>query len=691
MKKIILFTFAFALVSLLQMRDAVANNVSIPEAPTLHSRGGVDAQGIPGTVYIRFPLRWENSWRSRRPNNHDGVWVFVKAWDGNEWTHVYLSPDSTRHHFGLGAGALHQHIHANSDIGTVLQQEERNLMAVELGFSYAQINRFDLASPWTREVVGVFIHRVGTGRGTVNLTDVNLFWPYERQGFFRDDQLAVKVFAIEMVFVPTGHFYLGCSGTNATWAAHSFTSYGSALGNPFRVDSEDSITLRNSTNRTELWAVGMDAAATWHTGAGTIPQAFPKGYRAFWIMKHEVTQQAYADFLNAISFVHQDAHSGSRDASGNVVTLLSNAVVGHNPWNNAANALWHYRNHLVVTQVGDRVQFGVNARLLTANNPANFSATVERERYDGDGVDIVGIDGQDLAMNFVSWFNLLAFAEFSGLRPMTELEFEKASRGPIFPVPGEFVWGSVLLNEVFTAWNVVNTNGAWNTASSGLLAHFNSGDEVLAVGRNSHSIHALLRRSLANASGTQSTHSSVARSVMRVGAFARENTTRESAGATFWGVLNMSDNVNEMVVSATHSAGFVFNGHHGTGNLRVDGHIQDQPLRVWPIAQGSHFPRGFRAVQWLDAGNITIGNWGGAGTSGVITITTAWDGGRISNRSGAPMHYHYRNNNPIRYQGGIRLVRTQHWLTTSRDFVAGVGSVPSPIPPPVIPDDDDGA
>jgi len=685
------------------VRDAVANNVSIPEAPTLHSRGEVDAQGIPGTVYIQFPLRWENSWRARRPNNHDGVWVFVKAWDGNEWTHVYLSPDSTRHHFGLGAGALHQHIHANSDIGTVLQQEENNLMAVELGFSYAQINRFDLASPWTREVVGVFIHRVGTGRGTVNLTHVNLFWPYERQGFFRDDQLAVKVFAIEMVFVPQGHFYLGCSGTNAAWAQNSFTSYGETLGFPFRVNSEDSIQLRNSTDRETLWAMGMGAEATWHTGAATIPAAFPKGYRAFWIMKHEVTQQAYADFLNAISFVHQDAHSGSRDAAGLVTTNLSDAVIGRNPWNNAlgaqgainnaaASSLWHFRNHLVVTQVGDIVQFGVNARGLigagvNADGVNNFSGIEERPRLDGTGYDRVGIDGQDLAMNFVSWFNLLAFAEFSGLRPMTELEFEAASRGPIFPVPGEFVWGSVLLNEDHTWWNTVPAAG-WNSTPRGHIQQFNSGDEHFAVGRNSVSTFALHRTQRPNSSAWATINSSATRSVARVGAFARDNTTRESAGATFWGVLNMSDNVNEMVVNATHSSGFVFNGHHGTGNLRVDGNIQNQPHRVWPTAQGSFFARGFRTPQ-NPAGPGQSLNWNAS--SPTFLIQTDFNGGRISNRGGAGMHYHYRNNNPIRYEGGIRLVRTHHWLTTSRDFMAGTGATPTPPPttptPPADSDD----
>ena len=688
MKRSVLAIFFFlAFFTLLTVESVMANNVRIPEAPILHSRGGVDVTGTPGTVYIQFPLRWENSWRSNRPNNYDGVWIYAKAWDGDKWVHVYLSADSTRHHFGRGAGVLHRQITANCEIGTVMQPENENLMNIEIGFSNAQRIGIDANENWTREAVGVFIYRVGTGRGTVNLTSVNLFWEYEKQGFYRDDQLAVKVFAIEMVFVPEGHFYVGCSGTDANWAGNTFTSNASLYGNPFRIDSEDSIRLRESADPNELWAVGMSTTATWHTGVGTIPRAFPKGYRAFWIMKHELTQEAYADFLNTLTFAQQDAHCGSRDANGNSTRNLSDAIVGGNPWNNTANALWQYRNHIVVTQIGDNIRFGVNARLLGAGTStvggvtgvSNFSGVVPRNRYDGEETELVGIDGQDLPVNFVSWFNLLGFAEFAGLRPMTELEFEKASRGPIFPVPGEFAWGSVLLNEVQVTWNVPATNGTWATAINASLTamFFNSGDERFADGRNSSgAIQCVLRRTSGVAWGATAISSGV-RSVRRVGLFATANTNREGSGATFWGVLDMSDNVNEMVVNATHSVGFAFTAHHGAGNLRGDGELQDMPGRVWPTAQGSFYPRGFRVAQSEDNGRVTNGGstWAAA-TSANFNMAVTWNAGRTSNRSRVSMHYHFKNNNPIRYQGGIRLVRTQYWLQTSKEAVAAAVITP---------------
>ena len=44
--------------------------------------------------------------------------------------------------------------------------------------------------------------------------------------------------------------------------------------------------------------------------------------------------------------------------------------------------------------------------------------------------------------NFLSWQDGYAYAGWAGLRPMTELEFEKACRGPLNPVPHEHAWGS---------------------------------------------------------------------------------------------------------------------------------------------------------------------------------------------------------------------------------------------------------
>ena len=45
-------------------------------------------------------------------------------------------------------------------------------------------------------------------------------------------------------------------------------------------------------------------------------------------------------------------------------------------------------------------------------------------------------------MNFMTWDDGLAFADWAALRPMTELEFTKAARGPRKPISNEYPWGT---------------------------------------------------------------------------------------------------------------------------------------------------------------------------------------------------------------------------------------------------------
>ena len=103
---------------------------------------------------------------------------------------------------------------------------------------------------------------------------------------------------------------------------------------------------------------------------GPIPAAFPKGIAAFYTMKYEVTQGQYADFLNALysGATFFRAIHGGRDytSSRGTIRLEGSAYVAGAP-----------------------------------SRPANW----------------------------ISWDDGLAFADWAGLRPMTELEFTKAARG----------------------------------------------------------------------------------------------------------------------------------------------------------------------------------------------------------------------------------------------------------------------
>ena len=55
-------------------------------------------------------------------------------------------------------------------------------------------------------------------------------------------------------------------------------------------------------------------------------------------------------------------------------------------------------------------------------------------------------DGQDIACNFLNWADGAAYADWAGLRPMTELEYVKASRGTRSPVVNEYAWSTTNLH-----------------------------------------------------------------------------------------------------------------------------------------------------------------------------------------------------------------------------------------------------
>jgi len=263
-------------------------------------------------------------------------------------------------------------------------------------------------------------------------------------------------------------------------------------------------------------------------------------------------------------------------------------------------------------------------------------------------------DGQDLAMSHVSWFNLLAFAEWSGLRPMTCMEFEKAARGPLPSVPMEFAWGSSVLevgniNQGVGIWatGVTRANAAVdltpNTArASPVAADFNTGDERFPPLFQAVAWHTTytVTATLANASTTnrnQTTTRSTIRALRpawRVGAFAEAATTRQSSGASYWGVMNMSDNVNIMVINSTRTEAHqptpavAFTGSHGTGAMLGDGAAQ-LTRHGWPTAANAFFAKGMTMNRNVIAVDFPGGN--AANQSG--TTTSAANQNNINNHA----------------------------------------------------------
>jgi len=164
----------------------------------------------------------------------------------------------------------------------------------------------------------------------------------------------------------------------------------------------------------------------------------------------------------------------------------------------------------------------------------------------------------DRACNFVSWGDGAAWADWSGLRPMTELEYEKACRGPLLPVANEYAWGTVTI----TATTAIGADG--------------TGADT-ATGGNCNYI-------VCSPDGPY-----------RVGIYATGTSTREQAGASYWGIMELSGNVWERPVTIGHGTGRAFTGLIGDGVLTTGG---DANVSFWPGTDAAG--AGFRGGDWGD-------------------------------------------------------------------------------------------
>ncbi|MBV7529015.1 hypothetical protein [Chitinophaga sp. sic0106] len=133
----------------------------------------------------------------------------------------------------------------------------------------------------------------------------------------------------------------------------------------------------------------------------------------------------------------------------------------------------------------------------------------------------------------------LPFAVWACLRPMSEFEFEKACRGPLAPVPNEGAFGSQYRNSFASGYQV---NGVEN------------GTEKLNIQGNEY----VNNKTFLN--GDQGS------GPFRVGIFATPTSNRQTSGAAYYGVMNLTDNMYEYVFLYNRAIG-ASDEIHGTGVL----------------------------------------------------------------------------------------------------------------------------
>lgn len=149
------------------------------------------------------------------------------------------------------------------------------------------------------------------------------------------------------------------------------------------------------------------------------------------------------------------------------------------------------------------------------------------------------------AAGFMNVFDNLAFLDWSALRPLTELEYEKACRGyNNLPIANEYAWG----NTTITATTAVNNANLSNeTQQNGNACYGNT------MGRP-----------------------------LRVGIYANDTTTtRTQTGGSYYGATELSGNVWEQTVTVGNASGRTYTGVHGDGYLDANGEAN---TANWPAA-----------------------------------------------------------------------------------------------------------
>ncbi|MEP6675104.1 MAG: SUMF1/EgtB/PvdO family nonheme iron enzyme [Ferruginibacter sp.] len=411
---------------------------------------------------------------------------------------------------------------------------------------------------------GIFIYRNATGSGTNSFTNVQLRWNYGADGISDNTFVDISVSGIEMVYVSQGSYFVGDG--SVTNVQGEFVD--GASTNPLQITSENGLTLGGGTtgslgnnNRSGMANNGIFSLPPNsiddfdNTTPQTLPATFPKGFNAFYCMKYEITQAQYVDFLNKISaaqFVTRyDAANYSTSDGGHTVTRYN----------------------------------------ITGTYP-NMTTTTP-----------------DLPNIYFEWYDAAAYADWTGLRPMTEMEFEKACRGTAAPVADEFAWGTN------TVAGSVYTINALGTPSEGIASNYST-----------------------TTGNCWYTNTKNFDAIARVGIFAANgsNTGRITSGATFWGIMEMSGNIFERCVTVGRPEGRGFQGTHGDGTLTVDGNATNTD---WP---------GYTAGNGVN----TVFGCGYRGGSFNFPNPTIYNC-RVSSRIMATAFYNSRY-----YDDGARLVRS---------------------------------
>lgn len=349
-------------------------------------------------------------------------------------------------------------------------------------------------SSFTKPGAMIYRDADNMGVGTVTVTGVQLgainTLPYN---------IDVKGFALEMVFIPAPS-----GGRPVFGDGNGITESANAL------HYTDNVATTNSVLPMECDVNGFDDAELETDGIyiysnDTIQTTNPLGaldpfptFKAIWCMKYEISQAGYRDFLNTLDSQQQVTRTFNAPTSAIGTGALTTAGTK--------------RNYIEI------------ATPASLNTPAVYGCDANNNNIYNQPAD-----GEWIACNYLTWPDIAAFLDWSGLAPMSELQFERICRGNSSAganpaVLGEYAWGT---NTIFAS--LYTLTGA---ATAGELAS----NASLVVGNAAYA--------------TTSSNGP-----LRSGVFATGVSNRVTSGASFYGVMELTGNMSEYCIALGNVAG----------------------------------------------------------------------------------------------------------------------------------------
>lgn len=299
--------------------------------------------------------------------------------------------------------------------------------------------------------------------------------------------------------VPAGNYDFQVFGIEMVYIPSGAYDLGDGVSTAtFRTGTQTAVPYRVTTeNAITVSNSGAFLYAANLISAGSLPAAYPKGFAAFYIMKYEISQEQYASYLNTLT--------STQAAARYLVT-------------------------------------GANRYTLTGAWPTIAATSGNR------------------ACNWLNWDDISAYFDWAALRPCTELEFEKATRGVAGFVPGEYAWGTTLIVD---ANALANDGTPTETATTAIPA----GTGIASYNNN-------------NVLGP-----------IRVGYNGTGTSNRLTIGAGYYGICEASGNLWERYITAGNNAGRAFTRVYGDGALTSTGFSN---VATWPATAGT----GLRGGAW---------------------------------------------------------------------------------------------